>query len=81
MITKLSAAVPEGTDGLQDNLDTANALIQAVVLTDKNFVEQDEPSNSRSRKGQRRHSESSEDDPNRELDPKDARHRIRSRDL
>ena len=39
VITKLSAAVPEGTDGLKDHLEMANALIQAAVLTDKNFME------------------------------------------
>jgi len=38
-------------------------LIQAAILTDKNFVEQDAPSTSRrTRKNQRRHSDSSEDD-------------------
>ena len=47
VITKLSAVIPEGTDGLKDHMETTNALIQAVVLTDKNFVEQDAPSRSR----------------------------------
>ena len=75
VITKLSAVIPEGTDGLKDHLETANALIQAAVLTDKNFVELDAASRSRcTRKNRRRQPESSEDDV--ELGPDDARHRI-----
>ena len=35
VLTKLTSSIPKKTDRVQDNLDTATALIEAGVLTDK----------------------------------------------
>ena len=43
VLIKLTSSIPKETDGLQDNLDTVEALIEAAVLTDKNFIQTDPP--------------------------------------
>ena len=41
VFAKLTASIPAKTEGLKDNLDTATTLIEARVLTDKNFIPED----------------------------------------
>ena len=55
VFNKLTASIPTKTEGLQDNLDAATALIEAVVLTDKNFVPEG-PSDERENRTKRRRS-------------------------
>ena len=38
VFNKLTVSIPAETEGLQDNLDAAKAIIEAAVLTNKNFV-------------------------------------------
>ena len=88
VFNKLIAPIPAETEGLQDNLDAATALIEATVLTDKNFVPEG-PLRERETRTKRRHSRyrrrnysgSDDDESCRELSPTDVRHRIRAHDL
>ena len=88
VFNKRTASIPVETEELQDNLDAATALIEAAVLTYKNFIPEG-PSGERegrtkrrrSRHSRRNHSGSDGDESCRKLSPTDACHRIRARDL
>ena len=88
VFNKLTASIPAETEGLKDNLDAATALIEAAVLTDKNFIPEDPTDehdggskHHRSRQSWRNHSGSEEDELYQEPSPTDACHKIRARDL
>jgi len=88
VFNKLTASILAETEGLKDNLDAATALIEAAVLTDKNFVPEGPPGEHEgtskrrhSCHSRRNHSGSEDDELYRDLSPTDARHKIRSCDL
>ena len=63
VFNKLTASIPVETEGLKENLDAPTTLIEAAVLTDKNFIpeglpreHEDTSKHRRSRRCQQNHS-------------------------